>query len=141
MSEENKEKIKEEGLVSNNVQQHFDTDGIAERTTSRSIKIISKLAKVLAEEGIQFTFGRAFKTENHMGDNTKPPALYFTGEKVEINFVVPPMDKFGNEGKSFLRIEELKALTERVTKAGKEDLIIVEEPKEETTQNESNTKN
>ena len=148
LTEQDKEVPKEEKkeLVLNNVQQYFSEDGMAERTTNRSIRVLAKIGKILSEENIQFTFGRTFKTENQMGDATHPPMLFFAGEKVEVNFVVPPMDKYGNTGKSYLTPQQLKTLQDAVTLDGNEKLIIPEEElkkqyeDQEPIENESNTK-
>lgn len=121
-----------EELVKNNIMQYFNPDGMAEKTIERGNKILADIMDVIKKHDVPITMTRGLTTESQIDKETGIPLLFFTGEKLALNIVVPPEDKFGNTGKRWLKKDEYNSLKEKIISEGMQELIVHEEDDEIT---------
>ena len=120
--EELKQKVKEEiaeaddGLRINDFQQEFHEHGMMESTCDYSAQVLNKVLEVIHTFKIgDITVNRRLVSETSGGKKTVP-IISFLGEEVNIRFQVMPIDKFGNNGKTWLTQEEYEELQENYAK-------------------------
>ena len=104
--EEVKKESEEEGLLQN-PGQRFDEYGMLESTVRRGDLILTKLKNTFKEEQILPMVSRRVTSESQVvKEDVFHPIVSFTGEEIIIRFVVPPTDKFGNDGRVWITKEE-----------------------------------
>lgn len=102
--------------VFNNIPQQFNEQGIAESTTRRSDEFLQELYALARKHELQLRVKRALKTETTQTGGPKDAEFHigFVGEHLEINTQVPPRDRFGNDGRTWLPREEMEELRKRI---------------------------
>lgn len=110
VNDEITEESNKEGLVLNDIEQEFHVHGMMESTSTYSGEIIADTMECINSFSVgDVNVKRTLMSESQAQKNA-PPLIYYTGEKVDISFVVTPIDKHGNNGKKWLTKEEYERI-------------------------------